>query len=254
MSEQLSFKLQIFEGPLDLLLHLIKKNKVSIYDIPILEIADQYMAYLSVMEEMDLELSSEFSVMAAQLLYMKSKLLLPKHEEETEEDPRRELVDRLVEYQRIKQAREELRRIQFAGTFSYYKLPQKIEGLKLPRRPEHVDLKKLTDAFMVILERTERKMPPPVERFDGIIGREVVSVQSKIDSIVGLVKKRKRVAFERVFLGVKSKSEAVSAFLAILELLRAGFLNVMEEGDSLYLSGTEAAPDVIDISVDKEYA
>ena len=107
--EQLSFKLQVFEGPLDLLLHLIQKNKVNIYDIPIFDITNQYIDYLKSMEEMDLEISSEFSLMASKLLYIKSKMLLPKYDVEDPDDPRRELVDRLVEYQRIKNVKEKLR-------------------------------------------------------------------------------------------------------------------------------------------------
>ena len=102
--EGLSFKLEVFEGPLDLLLHLIQKNKVSIYDIPIALITDQYFEYMNAMEENDIEVSSEFLVMASRLLYIKSKLLLPVHsEEEEEEDPRQELIQNLAEYKKYKE-------------------------------------------------------------------------------------------------------------------------------------------------------
>ena len=111
MDDKLSFKLQTFEGPLDLLLHLIKKNKVSVYDIPIVEITEQYLDYLSKMEEFDLEISSEFLYMASELLLIKSKMLLPRHEEE-EEDPRQNLADRLIEYEKIKKAKEKLEKMQ----------------------------------------------------------------------------------------------------------------------------------------------
>ena len=97
-------KLEVFEGPLDLLLHLIEKNKIDIYDIPIVEITDQYLEYIQLMQEFDLEVASEFITMAAQLMYIKSKMLLPVYDDEPEEDPRAGLVEALLEYQRIKSA------------------------------------------------------------------------------------------------------------------------------------------------------
>ena len=122
--EQLSFKLDAFEGPLDLLLALIKKNKVNIYDIPITEILDQYMQVMAEMKETDLEISSEFLVLAATLLQIKSKMLLPKDDEnEEEDDPRAELVRRLVEYRQIKESIEFFREHENAGDSLFFKLP-----------------------------------------------------------------------------------------------------------------------------------
>lgn len=234
---QLSFKLQIFEGPLDLLLHLIKKNKVNIYDIPIVEITEQYLEYLSMLEEMDLEVSSEFLVMATHLLYIKSKMLLPKHEEE-EEDPRKDLIDRLVEYKRMKEAGEKLKDRQHLGYLSFYKPPQEIKGIEKPKRIESESLDKLTMAFLEILAKAERKAPPPVNKFDGIVGREVVSVKTKTEHLLKNLKKGSKIGFKKSFSGVKSKSEAVSQFLAILELLRMGVLAVIEEDGDIFIERT----------------
>ena len=142
MDDKLSFKLQTFEGPLDLLLHLIKKNKVSVYDIPIVEITNQYLEYLDKMEQFDLEISSEFLYMASELLYIKSKMLLPKHDED-EEDPRRDLADRLVEYEKIKKAKEKLEKMQYQGYLSFYKPPTLPEKENKPKRIDHIDIEKL---------------------------------------------------------------------------------------------------------------
>lgn len=233
---ELSFKLQIFEGPLDLLLHLIKKNKVSIYDIPIVEITEQYMEYLTQLEEMDLEISSEFLVMASQLLYIKSKMLLPKHEEEDEEDPRKNLADRLIEYKKMKEAGEKLKLRQFMGYLSFYKLPQQIKGIEHPKRIESQSIDALTKAFLGILEKVERKAPPPMSKFDGIAGRQIVSVKTKSNQLLSRMKKGSRMNFKNAFYGIRTKSEAVSQFLAILELLRMGILTVEGEGEDIIIS------------------
>lgn len=237
--EQLSFKLQVFEGPLDLLLHLIQKNKVNIYDIPIFDITNQYIDYLKSMEEMDLEISSEFSLMASKLLYIKSKMLLPKYDEEEADDPRRELVDRLVEYQRIKSVKEKLRAMQFAGTYSYYRLPEKIEEVAEKKHIESADISKLIDAFNNILERIERKAPPPKENFDGIVGREPVSVQDMADNIVKRIIRKKRVKFKEFFKGAKHKNEVVAIFLAVLELLKLNKIYAEDDGKNLIFREVE---------------
>ncbi len=237
--EQLSFKLQVFEGPLDLLLHLIQKNKVNIYDIPIFDITNQYIEYLKSMEEMDLEISSEFSLMASKLLYIKSKMLLPKYDKEDEDDPRRELVDRLVEYQRIKSVKEKLRAMQFAGTYSYYRLPEKIEEVAQKRHVESADISRLLDAFNTILERIDRKAPPPKENFDGIVGREPVSVQDMADNIVKRITRKKKVKFNDFFKGAKNKNEVVAIFLAVLELLKLNKIYAEDDGKNLIFREVE---------------
>ena len=132
--EKLSFKLEVFEGPLDLLLFLIQKNKVSIYDIPVSIITEQYMEYLKLMETNDLEISSEFLVMAARLLYIKSKMLLPKHEElegEEEEDPRQELIQNLVEYKKYKEVSKFFSDRKNICDFLYFKNSVKTDEFKI---------------------------------------------------------------------------------------------------------------------------
>ena len=121
------YKLDSFEGPLDLLLHLIAKNQVSLYDIPIVEITAQYLAAIEGIEESQLENTSEFLVMAAQLLYIKSKMLLPKNDEEDEEDPRDDLARRLYEYQQYKEASQELRKSEFSSRYMFFKEEEKID-------------------------------------------------------------------------------------------------------------------------------
>ena len=123
MSNKLSFKLEVFEGPLDLLLYLIDKNKVNIYDIPIASITEQYFEYLELMEQTDLDVSSDFVVIAANLIYIKSKMLLPKHndKEELEEDPRDELVEKLLEYKRYKEIAKVLSDNENSNYYVYYK-------------------------------------------------------------------------------------------------------------------------------------
>ena len=250
MDDKLSFKLQTFEGPLDLLLHLIKKNKVSVYDIPIVEITEQYLDYLSKMEEFDLEISSEFLYMASELLLIKSKMLLPRHEEE-EEDPRQNLADRLIEYEKIKKAKEKLEKMQFQGYLSFYKLPTLPEKENKPKRIEHIDIEKLTEAFMTVIEKTERKMPPPKEKFEGIVAHVTVSVEDKTAHYLKSIKKGESRSFEDMFDSIESRSEAVSAFLAILELMRSGVFSSYEEDGKIFIKRTEV--DINTEEIDNNY-
>lgn len=165
--EKVLYKLENFEGPLDLLLHLITKNKVSIYDIPIVEITDQYMEAIQGIEESQLDNTSEFLVLAAQLLYIKSKLLLPKDEEEEEEDPREDLAQRLLEYQRYKEASKELRRSEFWSQYMFFKGSEKI-SFPIPPYSKHHETQELIDAFNSILQRKIRKEKPKKEPLPGL--------------------------------------------------------------------------------------
>lgn len=224
--EQLSFKLESFEGPLDLLLTLIKKNKVSIYDIPIAEILDQYLSVMQQMEEMDLELSSEFLVLAATLLQIKSKMLLPSEEDEPEEDPRAELVRRLVEYNKIKESMEFFRERENIGYNLFFKLPDMIE-----RPPAQMDYSELTpqgllEAYRESFSKMERKLPPPKRSFSGIVGHEKVSVREKVGRIWRGLLNRGKILFRDIFKGVKSRAEAVASFLAVLELIKMNKIEV----------------------------
>ena len=217
--EKLQFKLEIFEGPLDLLMHLISKNKVNIYNIPIVQITDQYFEALSQMKDMDLEVSSEFLVMAAQLVYIKSRMLLPAEKSEDEDDPRAELVERLLEYQRYKHAKTYFQEREFSARYYYFKEPDDIEPVSAPYEGTY-DISDLVSAFNDILERTARRAPPPKKTFEGIVRREKVSVRDKVKYILERTNCKDGVTFVEVFEGMTSKPELVATFLALLELIK----------------------------------
>lgn len=218
--EQLSFKLEAFEGPLDLLLMLIKKNKVSIYDIPIATILDQYLEVMQSMKEMDLEVSSEFLVLAATLLQIKSKMLLPKEEDEEEEDPRTELVRRLLEYQQIKESLEFFREHENADAGLFFKLPDAIERPPAEMNYSKMTLENLLEAYKMSCVKLERKLPPPKRSFSGIVGHEKVSIKEKVRRIWNGLVEKGRMLFRDIFKGVKSRPEAVASFLAVLEMMK----------------------------------
>ena len=163
--DKILYKLDTFEGPLDLLLTLIQKNKVSIYDIPIVEITAQYLEAIDGIEEANLDNTSEFLVMASNLLYIKSKMLLPKNEEEEdEEDPREELARRLAEYQQFKEASKELRKSEFTTKEMVFREPEKIK-FPMPEYDIKHDTKELIDAFNNIFQRRLRKAKPEKRAF-----------------------------------------------------------------------------------------
>lgn len=219
--EKLTFSLDSFKGPLDLLLILIKKNKVSIYDIPISDILDQYLAVMAEMKEMDLEISSEFLVLAATLLQIKSKMLLPKeNEEEEEKDPREELVKRLVEYKKFKDRLDFFRERENEGYKMFFKAPDAIE----PPAPVYdysmLDGNVLFKAYKVSCSKLERKLPPPKKSFSGIVGHEKASVREKVQKIWKRLTDKTKMVFKEIFKETKSRPEAVASFLAVLELVK----------------------------------
>ena len=183
----LTVKLQVFEGPLDLLLHLLEKNKVNIYDIPIVEITSQYMEYISEMQRQDLNIVSEFLVMAATLLDIKSRMLLPREEtEEEEEDPRAELVQKLLEYKMYKCMSYELKDRQIDAEKVLFKMPTIPEEVRKYEEPVNlqellsdVTLKKLNGIFKSVMRRQEDKVDPIRSRF-GKIEREEVSLDERM--------------------------------------------------------------------------
>lgn len=234
--KQISFKLEIFEGPLDLLIHLISKNKVSLYDIPISEITEQYIDYLAEMEHFDIEVSSEFLVMAAHLLYIKSKMLLPKYEETTDDDdPRIELTQRLIEYKQFKQASLYFREREFAGSRTFYKFREYIQPLLIDESLSKVTLSHLGIAMSEIAERISYRRPISGSRFKNIAGREIISVFSKVKSILLRLKSLNKINLADVFKGMKTKSEAVASFLAVLELIRLNRIKLADKNGELEL-------------------
>ncbi|MBR2916071.1 MAG: segregation/condensation protein A [Clostridia bacterium] len=246
--EQLSFRVEAFEGPLDLLLTLIKKNKVNIYDIPISEILEQYLEVIAQMEALDLEISSEFLVLAATLLQIKSRMLLPAEDEEEEgEDPREELVRRLVEYKRFKEKAEYLRGRENLGYTRFYKAPEYIERPVVPFDYSTVSVQNLLISYKVSYMKLERKLPPPKKSFEGIVGHEKISVKSRVSNIWKKLIKTGKTKFLELFRRIKSRPEAVASFLAVLELIK--LKKVAVEGDMDNLEITRIAQDE-EISLD----
>ena len=217
--EEIKYTLDSFEGPLDLLLALIKKNKVSIWDIPIVEITDQYLEAIEGIEKSRLDDTSEFIVLASQLLYIKSKMLLPKDEEEDEEDPREELARRLYEYTQFKEASREMRKSEFSSRYMIFREEEKIK-FPVPEYSRHHELDELTDAFNSIYQRRIRKAKPEKRAFAQIVGREKVSVTAMTEKIKGILTKKKRVSFSSLFGENDSRPEMIATFLAVLEMIK----------------------------------
>ena len=218
--EKIQYKLENFNGPLDLLLHLINKNKVSIWDIPIVEITEQYLEAIEGIEDSALEDTSEFLVLAAQLLYIKSKLLLPKPEtDEEEEDPREELARRLEEYKLFKEASISLRKNEFATRYMFFKPEEKID-FPLPEYDRQHEVDELLEAFRSILARKERNKKPEKRAFSGIVGREKVSVEDMVEKVCKYLAKSPKLSFKSVFKAEDSKPEMIATFLAILEMIK----------------------------------
>lgn len=230
-------KLQVFEGPLDLLLHLIDKNKVNIYDIPIVEITDQYLEYVNAMDKQDLNIVSEFLVMAATLIDIKSRMLLPKevNEEGEEEDPRDELVKQLLEYKMYKYMSLELKDREIdAGRAMYKKPTVPMEVLKY-EAPVDIDslladvtLTKLNNIFNMVMQRVEEKVDPIRSKF-GKIEKEEVNLPEKMEYVKDYARKYKHFSFKDLLLKQNSKMQVIVSFLAILELMKIGIIRIVQE-------------------------
>jgi len=233
----LSVKLEVFEGPLDLLLHLLEKNKVSIYDIPIVEITHQYLEYIQEMKRQDLNIMSEFLVMAATLIAIKSKMLLPKDEtsEEEEEDPRAELVQQLLEYKMYKCMSYELRDRQVDAERVLYKaptIPPEVEAFEEPVNLEELvadlTLSKLNDIFQSVIRRQENKIDKVRSKF-GRIEKEEVSLSDKMEYLESYAKLHSHFSFRGLLNAQSSKMEVIVSFLAILELMKMGKISITQE-------------------------
>ena len=220
------FKLPVFEGPLDLLLHLIRENKIDIYDIPIVEITHQYMVYIELMKEIDLEIAGDFLVMAATLIHIKTRTLLPPAEEETEEpeeDPRSELVKRLMEYQTYKESSLSLRKREEIWKNVFHRgLPDKNE---FEFEPEpmlfEANVFDLISAFQKMLEKA------PEQNLE--ITRETLTVADKINHIVERIENVDGIRFEDLFDEGYTKVTLLVTFLAVLEVVRLGLVKIYQE-------------------------
>ena len=233
----ISVKLQQFEGPLDLLLHLIDKNKVDIFDIPIVEITNQYMEYLHAMETEDMSVMSEFLVMAATLLDIKARMLLPKevNEEGEEEDPRQELVERLLEYKMYKYMSYELRDRQMDAEHMLYReqsLPKEILQYKPPINLDDIlgdlDLEKLNAIFQDVMKRSEDRMDPVRSKF-GQVEKEEVDLDQTIAYVEKYISRHHKCNFRSLLNKQKSKMRVVITFLTILEMMKTGKIEVEQD-------------------------
>ncbi len=221
MIEQLTYRLDQFEGPLDLLLTLISKNKVSITDIPIAMICDQYMQYIEEAQRLDPDIASEFIVMASELMLIKSRMLLP-HEEGTENDPRREIANALLLYQQAKQASKELRPMYDEFSGRYVKGTDDIPPEKgLPLNLDTALLMKALNAVMRRMKIAE-SAKTPTELVNPLIKHKVVSVEEKIEEICRALEEREEASLFFLLKDADSRSELVARFMGVLELIKIG--------------------------------
>ena len=234
---ELLYKLERFEGPLDLLLHLIEKNKVNIYDIPIAEITDQYMDYVNHMEERDLDVVSEFLVMAATLLDIKARMLLPKEEtpEEEEEDPRAELVARLLEYKTFRLMSSELKDMELDADKLFYREPSIPREVAQYEQPVDLDsllsgitLLDLQRVFEAVMQRQQDKIDPIRSRF-GTIKKEPVSLEETISQVLEYARAHKKFSFRQMLEKKHDRNAVVVTFLALLELMKVGKIHLTQE-------------------------
>ncbi|MDO5551617.1 MAG: segregation/condensation protein A [Lachnospiraceae bacterium] len=234
---EISYKLEHFEGPLDLLLHLIEKNKVNIYDIPIVEITNQYLDYVNHMDQEDLNLVSDFLVMAATLIDIKSQMLLPKEEEEeaAEDDPRAELVARLLEYKKYKYISQELAELEDSAGMHLYKPPTIPPEVAKYQPPVDLDqlldgltLARLQTIFRQVMKRKEDKIDRVRSSF-GTIRKEPVSLEEKIGSVMTYARKHRSFRFRQILETGADKLEVVVTFLAVLELMKIGKIYLTQE-------------------------
>ena len=237
MSEKVDIKLEVYEGPLDLLLSLIEKNKYNIFDIPIVEITEQYLAYLDQLEESDMNVMSEFLVMAATLISIKAKMLLPKEEEEEidEEDPRAELVRSLLEYKMYKYASYELKDMELDAGKTMYKgatIPKEVLNYKEDVEPEEVigdvTLSRLNDVFQELMKREILRVDPVRSKF-GTISREEIKLEDRMIEIRQEIRGLRSINF-RTLLGKKrGRMNIIVSFLAILELMKTGMIAIRQD-------------------------
>ncbi len=241
MNETLTYKLETFEGPLDLLLRLIERNKVSITDIPIALIFEQYMAYLDEAKRMDMELAGEFIVMASELMLIKSRMLLPRTDEK--DDPRAELAAALAEYQRMKLAAAYLTEQfeQYSGRYARDTDEVKPEEGVL----EGQDAEKLRRAMLAMLRSLDRDETEKISRlssekpFERILRAPIVPVGGRIYGVIRYLVKHGDTLFTSILLTARSRSELIATFLAVLELIKKNRVTLRSVGDPGFTGGAD---------------
>lgn len=227
MDSPLQYKLSVFEGPLDLLLTLIAKNKVDIYDIQISELLDQYMEQIAVMRENQMDIASEFLTMASRLVYIKSVMLLPKYEEEAEE-LKKELTGQLLEYAVCREIAAKLGVIYDFDRFFREASPVEYDMTYNRVHPPE-DIAK---AFISAVGRGKRRLPPSEQAFSGIVAHKIVSVNSKIISLMRRLWHGKKLEYHEIFEVCQGKSDLVATFLATLELVKGKRIRIEGSGEN----------------------
>jgi segregation and condensation protein A len=222
-------RLQNFQGPLDLLLHLIKKNEVDVYDIPIALVTQQYLDYLDLMQEMNLDVAGEFLVMAATLIHIKSRMLLPRPDpaqEDPEEDPREALVRRLLEHQKFKAAAELLHEREIQRSAQWLRPEGRLADVvgEAPEREIEVDLFSLMAAFRQVLDRARQRPRVPLPP-------EQISIEDRIEQLLARLSETEACGFEDLFGDVQARSGMVVTFLALLEMIRLKLVRVFQQGN-----------------------
>lgn len=242
----LNIKIENFEGPFDLLLHLIKKNQMDIYDIRIYDITTQYITYLNQMKEMDLEITSEFIVIAATLLEIKSKMLLPRNDKEDEmeeEDPRKELVSKLLEYKKFKLVANFLKEKEDSVGIMFSKKPEIIEDKRIDNNDilKDITILELFNIYNNLINVHRAKM-----NTDNIIDKEIpldkFKIEDKMIELSSKLDKGEKIVFSEIIYECESKMEMVVTFLALLELIKLRVVSAVQEGafKEIYVEGVES--------------
>ena len=219
-----------FDGPLDLLLHLIKEEDIDIYDIKIEDITKQYLDYISHMKELNLEIASEYLVMASELIEMKSKMLLPKkkekEEDDYEEDPRELLIERLLAYKRYKEVTSEFKDLELTRKMVFTREPDNLNRyVKEDENSEELGVADLIDAFNNLLKRKELDRPIATK-----ITKKELSVTEKVNKIKNILRNKKKINFEDIF-EVSTKEEVIISFLSVLEMVKKDEILLTQEGN-----------------------
>ena len=222
--DSLTYKLEVFEGPMDLLLHLISKHKLNINDIPIAQLVDQYLDYVKQMEEQDFEVAGDFLEMAARLIYIKTVSLLPRHEEA--ETLKKELTGELIEYRDCKLMAQKLSE----QTDGFNRFVRDAQGGWVNYDYERFhEGEELLNAYINVAGKAQRRLPPPLDSFKVIVAKRFVNVASKVRTVMRKLWSGKKVKFLTLFEGAQSKSDLVATFLAVLELAKTKKISI--DGD-----------------------
>lgn len=256
--EAISYKLDNFEGPLDLLLHLIEKNKMNIFDIPIAELTEQYLDYVSKDENVNMDVTSDFLVMAATLLEIKSKMLLPlvKDENNEEVDPRDELVERLLEYKKYKDLGGKLMDIEDEAPEYMLKSPtiptdvrKYMPEINYEELLAGIDINKLNEVFTDVLKRKRNSIDAIRSRF-GTIEKEKIPLKDTIISVVKYANENNKFCFRDLLMEQPNKTLVIVTFLAVLELMKVGRLKITQESNfaEIYIERVEGSTGFVDFN------